>query len=413
MIQTKKPMFTYGYVIVFVAFLIMLISWGTITTFGIFLKPLIKEFGWTRATASGAYTFLFILQGMLGIVMGRLNDKFGPRLIMTASGVLIGSAYLLMSQVTTVFQLYLFYGVLIGLGASSTFVPLSSTIARWFIKYRGQMTGAAVSGLGVGTTILPFAVNLLIASYGWRISYVVIGMLTLPVMIISAQFLRRDPGQMGQLAYGESEIVGDSVELQDCGFSFEEALRNRQFWMLCVLFSCHLFGQQAVLVHIVPHASDIGFSGTMAASILSIIGSLTIAGMIVMSNVGDRLGNKPALIISFVLVTLALFWLLAAREAWMLFIFAVVFGFAFGGIVALESPVVAELFGLRAHGTLFGIVVAAFTLGGGIGAFLTGKVFDITGDYSLAFIASAILSLIGLILVLLLKAPKEEGITNS
>jgi len=327
---------------------------------------------------------------------------------MTVCGLFLGLGYLLMSQISAMWQPYLFYGVLFGIGMSS-FVPMASTVARWFVKRRGLMTGIVLSGVGVGTMIMPPVANQLISSYGWRTSYFIIGIIALVLIVAAAQFLRRDPGQVGQLAYGAYEVKVDNVDLGTKGFSFREAVRTRQFWMVSVLFFAFLFYQHAISVHIVPHATDTGISAIGAASIMSVIGGLSIVGRIVMGSAGDRIGNKLSLVIVLVLALGALFGLIAARELRMFYLFAVLFGFGWGGLSALMSPVVAELFGLKAHGAILGMVLFISAVGGAIGPLIAGRVFDITGSYQLVFLICVVLSVMGLILAALLRPTGREG----
>jgi MFS family permease len=396
-----KPKFFYGYIIVLVAFFIMLVMWGAIYSFGIFFKPLLTEFGWTRAETSGAYSLFMVLHGLVYILTGRLNDKFGPRIVLAVSGLFLGLGYLLMSQVSAIWQLYLFYGVVIAMGMGGT-VPLMSTVARWFTRRRGLVTGIVMSGSGLGTMIMPPMASWLISSYGWPVSYLVIGIITLVLVILAAQFLRRDPTQIGQLPYGADKVKGEGLNLEVGGFSLGAAIRTRQFWMLAVMFLFWAFCVQVIMVHIVPHAIDTGISPASAAGILTIIGGLGIAGRVIMGGSGDRIGNRLALIISFMLIVLALSWVVAAEGMWMLCLFAIIFGFAYGGSVALQSPLVADLFGLRAHGAILGATAFASSIGGAIGPLLAGYIFDITSSYYLAFLVSVTISIVGLVLVSLL-----------
>lgn len=199
MVKDSKPKFFYGYIIVGAGFVISLLTVGTYTSFGVFFKPLSSEFGWTRAMTSGAYSLNMILWGSLSIITGRLNDRFGPRIVITACGFIFGAGYLLMSRISALWQFYLFYGVIIAIGLSGCFTPIASTITRWFTKRRGLATGIVISGIGVGTIIIPPLASQLISIYGWRTSYTILGITTLVLLIISAQFLRRDPGQTGQI----------------------------------------------------------------------------------------------------------------------------------------------------------------------------------------------------------------------
>jgi len=408
-IGSKKPKLFYGYIIVAAAFLIMVAMWGAYYSFGVFFKPLLSEFGWTRAMTSGAFSLCIFLFGLLGIGMGRLTDRFGPRVVISGCGFFLGLGYLLMSQVSALWQLYLFYGVIIAIGLSGSFVPLVSTVARWFVERRGVMTGIAVSGIGAGTMIMPLVANWLISSYGWRTSYIVVGITVLVLIISTAQFLRRDPGQIGQLPYGADEVKVESLNSGTRGFSFQEAIHTRQFWMLGVALLCFGASLQVIMVHIVSYAIDLGVSAASAAVILAIIGGLSTGGRVIMGSAGDRIGNKLALIISFILMSAALFWLLAARELWRLYLFAVIFGFGYGGIAALVSLIVAELFGLSSLGIILGVVAFSITIGEASGPVVAGHIFDITDSYNLAFLACAAMSIIGIILSALLRPPSSQG----
>ena len=402
MVENREARFFYGYIIVASAFLILVLTIGVNFTFGVFLSVLLDEFSWTRAIASGAFSLNLALTGLIGVVAGKMTDQYGPRIVATVCGVLLGLGYLLMSQATTLWHLYLFFGAIVGIGMSTSQTPLPSTIARWFFKRRGMMTGIAVMGIGVGMLVMPPAVSWLISSYGWRTSYMVIGITVLILIVLAAQFLRRDPSQIGKLPYGMNELEEEG-DLQKAGFSLQEAVCKRQFWLFTVAMFFVALCTGAVMIHIVIHATDLGISTANAVIILMVIGGTSIAGRVVMGVTSDRIGNKRALIICFILISAAFFWILIARELWMLYLFAVIFGFSHSGTHTLVSPTVAELFGLSSHGVIFGCIVLGVTLGIATGPVVTGYIFDITSSYQLAFLIYAILNVIGLILILCLK----------
>ena len=408
--ESNKSRFFYGYVIVIVGFFAMALMWGTTLSFGVFLKPMSAEFGWTRAATSGAYSMSMFLLGLLGMVTGRLNDKFGPRIVMTICSFALGLGFLLMAQISALWQLYLLYGVMVAIGTSGGYVPLTSTVARWFVKKRGLMTGIVLSGYGAGAMIGPPVANWLISDYGWRTSYFIMGIATLVSLVLVSQFLRRDPGETGQLAYGEGQINSEELVIETREFSPREATRTRQFWLLCLVFACVGISQIGIMVHIVPHATDLGISTFVAANILAVIGGLNMAGRIGLGSVADRIGNKSALTISLIVLSVSLFWLLFAKELWMFYLFAVIFGFGFGGISALMSPIVAELFGMRAHGAIVGMVTFAWGISAAVGPALAGHIFDIASSYYLGFIVFAVLSVIGLVLVLFLRYTSRKDL---
>ena len=408
MIENRQPKFFYGYVVVAVAFLLMLMMWGAYYSFGIFFEPLLAEFGWTKAMTAGVFSLSFFLTGILGVLAGRLTDRFGPRIVMTVCGFFLGLGYLLVSQTGTVWELYLFYGVVVAIGMAASVIPLQSTVARWFVKRRGAMNGIIISGIGAGMVIVPPIAHRLISIYGWRTSYIVVGISALILIMLSAQFLRRDPGKMGQLPYGESELEA-KVSSQTTGFSLREAIRTWQFWTLVVALLCFTMGEGTILVHIFSHAIGLGISAASAALIIPVIGAISIPGRILMGIAGDRIGNRPAYVICFVFLTISLGWLLVARELWMLILFAVIFGFGYGGLSALISPIVAELFGLSSHGVIFGVVIMfGGSAGMAVGPLLAGHIFDITGSYQTAFVMYVVISVIGLILASRLRPVRLE-----
>jgi MFS family permease len=406
--KTKHDTFFYGYVIVAACFSIQAIGIGTYISYGVFFNSLIAEFGWSRAAIAGASSMAFLFMGLLGIVVGRLNDRIGPRKLMTVTGFFFGLGFLLMSRLGAVWQIYLFYGVVVGIGLSSIDVIPMSTTARWFVRKRGIMTGIAKVGTGAGQFAIPLIASMLIMRYGWRTSYLIIGAAVLILLVAIAQLLKRDPSKIGLLPDGESERSGDNPEEGAGGFSLSEALHTRQFWTICGVSVAIVFCLMSVMVHIVPHAQDIRISAGRAASVLAVIGGVSMAGRFVTGITIDRIGSKRAMICCFGLLIAGLVWLQTAHELWMLYLFAIVYGFAHGGFFTAISPIVAEFFGIRSHGVLFGIVAFSGTVGGAIGPVVTGYIFDVTAAYNLAFWLCALMSAFGLALIVSLKPIKER-----
>jgi len=399
-----RPRFSYGYIVVGAAILIMAIMWGAYNSFGIFFKPVLTDFNWTRAMISGALSLSWIVQGLLGITMGRLTDRFGPRVVLTISGFLVGLGYLLMSQIGAVWQLYLFYGVIIGAGMGGSWVPIVSTVARWFAKRRSLMTGIVLSGVSIGTLIGAPVASRLISAYDWRMSYIIVGGIVLVVGVLAAQFLRRDPTQARQKPYSGSEGEKQEPVSETNSLSLKEAARTRQFWLTSGMFFCLGFCVYTIIAHIVLHAIGLGISPTSAANILATIGGLSIVGRIALGGAADRFGNRRVFIMGFILMAATLFWLVPDKEAWGLYLFAAVFGFAFGGCITSQSPLVARLFGLSSHGLILGVInLLGFTLGAAVGPLIAGYIFDMTDSYQLAFIVTAATGVVGLILTVFLK----------
>jgi MFS family permease len=399
----KRPTYFYGYNIVAAGFGIQAVGIGIYIAFGVFFKPLLTEFEWSRATLSGAQSLALLIAGILGIVIGRLSDRFGPRMVMSVAAFFFGLGLLLMSGLNHVWQLYLFYGVIFGLGLSAIDIIALSTTARWFVRRRGIMTGIVKVGTGAGQLVMPLVASLLIAGYGWRTSYVIIGAAAMVLLIFIGQLLRRNPAQMGLLPDGIKGLQSQNSKLAETGFYMREALRTRQFWTICFAFLATMFCLLVIMVHIVPHVTDLGISSTTAAGILSAIGGISMVGRFVTGVAIDRIGNRLSMIICLILLILALLWLQLAGELWMLYLFAVVYGFGHGGLLTVVSPIVAEYFGIRSHGALFGIVFFSTMVGGALGPVLAGYIFDTTGSYSLAFWICISVAALALVLVLTLR----------
>ena len=245
--------------------------WVVYYAFGVFFKPVLNEFGWTKTTTSGAFSLALMINGLLAIVMGGLTDKFGPRIVVTLCGLLLGLGFFLMSKISAVWQLYLFYGILVGAGMSGSFIPLLSTVARWFLKRRNIMTGITASGTGMGALIGPPVAVRLISIYGWRVSYALIGSIILLIVVLSAQLIKRDPTQVGQVAYGANQVEQKRLNLGADGFSLREAVYTSQFWVFFATGFCYGFCVFTIMVHIVPHAIELGISAIRAANITRIV----------------------------------------------------------------------------------------------------------------------------------------------
>ena len=405
-----RTRFFYGYIVLAAAFIIQAAMFGPRMSFGVFFKPLLIEFGWTRALISGAFSISAIVEGSFGIIIGGINDRLGPRVVMTLCGLLVGLGYLLMSLTSAAWQLYLFYVIIIGIGMGGCYVPLMSTIARWFVKRRSVMTGIVVAGGGIGAIITPPVVNWLISTYGWRNSYIIMGALVLIIIIIAAQFLRRDPTQMGQLPYGANEGEERRLDFNTEGLTLKEAAYTKQLWMTVAMLFCFGFCIFTITVHIVPYATDIGISATAAANILATRSVAGLIGGILLGGLADRIGNRQGYTIGFILISAALVWLLSAREVWMLYLFAVILGFGGGGAATLTSPLAAELFGIRSHGLILGVIGFCHTIGAAVGPFMAGYIFDVTGSYQTAFLTCVAFAVVGLILAIILRPIKRLGV---
>jgi len=396
--------FYYGYIIAAVSLICGFLNAGMIFSFGVFFKPLLNEFGWTRAMTSGAFTVFWIVTAVASVVMGGLNDKIGPRKVVTFCSLLMGLGYLLMSQVNNIWQLYLFYGLIAGIGAGGIAVAFKSTVVKWFPKRMNLISGIMATGGALGTLGLPLIASRLIDAYDWRMSYLIMGSFITVMVVPLAQFLKREPVQMGQVSYTEDR---QNIYPSGEGFNLEEAVHTRQFWLAFILNGLQGLLLATIMVHIVPHANDLGISALNAANILGIMGGIGMISGIATGTSGDKLGIKRTFFILYIMMASSYFWVSNIHELWMFYLFGVVFGLARNGGV-LGSPLIARLFGLKAHGLIFGVMNLAYSIGAATGPLLAGYIFDITDSYTLAFLICGMLGVVAVIAASLLRPTKLE-----
>ena len=400
--------FSYGYIVVSASLVIVTIAEGILYSFGVFFAPLLGEFGWTRAMTSGALSLSTVVHIPILIVVGRLTDRFGPRLVLSACGFFLGLGYLLMSQTNAIWQLYLFYGVIASIGMGFYWVPIISIIPRWFIKKRGLMMAIVTSGVGIGQLVVPPLANWLISIYGWRKSYLIIGSITMGVIMLAAQFLKQHPIQMGQLPYNENKVEEKNSVGKVDGLSIRAAVHTRPFWIASMLLLSWGFCLSIVMVHSVIHAIGLGMSPASAANILAIIGGAGIAGRLAFGRIADAIGMKPILIISMSLISISFLCLLTGTEMWVLYLFAAIFGISYGTMEILQSPIMANLFGLSSLATLMGLNTAIGAIGFVVGPVLGGYIFDVTGSYHIVFIICAAMAMICIMLSTLLPLTRDK-----
>ncbi len=398
----------YRWVMIIISVGILATAALPIFTFGVFFTPLTTEFDWDRGALSGAYSMYLLLTGILSILMGRLSDKYGPRILVTLYGLLTAIGFLLLSQINSLWQVYLIWGFFMGIGASCCFAPVMSTIPRWFAKRTGIAVGIIMAGLSLGAVISPLLAQWLISTYDWRQAFITLGLVIFIIVVPLAQFMKHSPQWAGLKAYGQSQTIEDkqSSALAIEGVPFARAIKTSQFWFFASINFLFFFCLQVVIVHIIPYAVDIEIPAVVAASMLSIIAGSSVIGKLSMGFISDRIGSRLSLIVCLIISTLALIWLLFAEETWMLYIFAVVFGLAYGGIVPLIVLVPVELFGHKFLGIIFGSLIFFGTLGEALGPPLAGSIFDVTGSYRLAFLISVILCALAVIPGLILLRSK-------
>jgi MFS family permease len=411
-----RPRLHYGWIVLGAVVFIMLSASGLRAVLGVFIKPLEAEFGWDRASLSGAAALNLLLLGAIGPFVGWLADRWGPKRVMLLFLGVLGLSAILASRVQSLWQLYATAGVLLALGAGGMGMATAATIAaRWFETRRGLVLGILGAGMSAGQlVVIPLAVWLTI-HYGWRSSFFWLGVsVFLTAIPVALLFVRDSPADKGLAAYGAGAMPrgpGAAPAATDRRVGLSEAMGHPAFWLLAAtFFVCGYTSNGMVLTHLVPHAAEHGFSEMHAAQALGVMGAMNIVGTILSGWICDRFGRKGPLAFYYGVRGLSLLFLLYVWNVPSLHIFAAVFGLNYISTVPPTTTLTANIFGRYSVGTLSGWIFFSHQVGSALGAAAGGWIFDLTGSYSWAFISSAILAFIASGLALTIK---EENVSRT
>jgi len=382
------------YPVVFGACLTQFTIVGLLFAIGLFFDVFEKEFGWSRTILSGSTSLAFLSMGVLAYFGGRLSDRYGPTVVLATTGLLYGVGFALISIVGEPWQLVALFGIFLGMGLATHDVVTLSTIARWFGPRRGLMTGVVKVGTAFGQMVLPLLAAVLMAAVGWRYAALALGYAGAALLLIAAFSVSAPPrnrisaqstARSTARSTAQSAAQSSAQSSEPQGPAFAAVRRGRPFWTMCLIQFLFFPSLMTVPLHIAVHGIDLGMTRTAAATLLTLIGGGSVVGRMTVGTFTDRIGGRNAYILSLMLLVAALLLLLTVRTHWALFVVVTVYGFAHGGLFTVVSPTVAEFFGTRAHGAIFGGIVFFGTIGAAVGPVMAGRVFDVTGSYDLAF----------------------------
>jgi MFS family permease len=375
----------------------------------VFFVPLTREFGWDRASTAGIFSLSILIFGLGSIFAGRMADRWGARWVVGLGGAFLSGGLLLSAGVQSLWQLYLCYGALMGLGVSAGWGPLSAAVSRSFQAGRGLAMGIMSIGISVGILIIPLLSSSLISAFGWRASFVILGVIAAVVMTGSTFLIKKDPrGAQPSGAEGTRAPALDSTS-PPREWSLKQALVTRAFWMLFAGYLLWCTGFYMVSIHLAAYGTDMGLSPAAAAIAVSLIGGGSIFGKIFMGYLSDRIGPQKVLVVNLLLQGLCIFGLVSSRSVAPLYLLSALFGFGYGGTGPQIPVVTAKFFGLSSIGAIFGMLILSGQIGGAIGPVLAGTIFDHTKSYFHGFSVGGITILLAFLLVLLLKAPIQTS----
>ncbi len=408
--ESKESIF-YGWWIVASCFVLLFLFAGAgFYSFSIFIKPLEESFGWSRSAISFAMSIYLMVHGIMGPIVGHLTETYGPKRIITLFAVGSGAAFILISFTSSLWFFYGAYALLSVMTTGIGFIPVSSILARWFIKRRGLAIGIAFVGISVGgLTMAPF-VDFMNTSFSWRFSFVFLGILVWVLALPLTLFIiKGSPKEVGLLP--DNEILEPNAQKkqsqEEQGWPLVPALRSRAFPWISLTFLIAPLAQMGVLQHQVPIITGIGISQSAAATALGFTAGLGGLGKLSFGWITEKIPFHYAAMVCFGLQALGVFILFHADSLAMVWIYVFIFGFAMGGIVVLLPLAVGHFFGLASFGTIMGIISFMQALGCASGAFISGLIYDYFGSYQYALMCYICVYLVATLTIFLAGKPKE------
>ncbi|TCW76882.1 MFS transporter [Burkholderia sp. SRS-46] len=397
------PRLFHGWYVVAAAFAVTFVGFGSAYSFSAFVESLQRDFAASRGQISLVFSLAGFLYFGFGVVSGPLADRLGSRRLAVAGMLLTAAGLAAAGAARTLMQVYVAYGLGVGLGVGCAYVPAVGAVQRWFVRRRGFASGLAVAGIGVGTLVMPPLASALIAHVGWRGAYFTLAALAVLLGAGMSLLIENDPRGRGLLPDGDRAVdvpaAGASHDGHSAppapalrapaGATVREAVTSRPFASLYAACLVCSFGVFVPFVHLVPYAVDHGVKPSAAVLLLGAIGVGSTAGRFFLGGLADRFGRRASLLAMFAGMAVALVAWAAAGDFAALAAFALVFGVFYGGWVAVLPAVAMDYFGGRNVSGIIGVLYTSVAFGTLIGPAAAGFIYDAGGGYLVPILASA------------------------
>jgi MFS family permease len=399
-----KTRIFYGWVVVAISFVTIAVGLTMRSSFTVFYVAILREFGWSRASTAGAYSLALITAGLAGLAMGALIDRFGPRTVMPAGATILSLGLLGLYRMTTIWEFYFLFGVVVSVGVSALWwVPHAAILSNWFVKKRSTALGIAMAGMGTGGVIFLPLIQYLILKFGWRETFVIMGAVVFLTLVpLTAIFQRHKPEDMGLAPDGapesaertgprrlrESVVVDTAWASRD--WSIGTALKTRRLWLL--FFVSVGTGFRVSVITAIGIAAVVGSLGSVAGGFFS-----------------DRFGREIPYTLSCIVTVLGIVILMLIGDMshpWLLAAYALLFGIGSGSNTPLLPAIQADIFQGRHFGSIFGFTNLGFGVGGAVGPWFAGAIFDATRSYTIAF-SAVVVVVLATVLFVWMAAPRK------
>jgi len=382
----------YGWIVVGISTAVNALAWGARASFALFYVAILAEFGWGRGSTALGYSLSWLCFVVFAPVAGWLHDRWGARTVVTIGGLVLGLALALTGQVTSLTRFYLYFGVLGAAGIACILIPSTTIVTRWFVRSRGTAMGVLSAGTPIGTVAF-YPVNAwLIATLGWRTALVAFGCIV-AAATISLALLYRVP-QPGEEWAARGEPAKDPRDERAAAedWTLQRALRNRRLWAAFTMTGLGVIGYQIMATHQIAHAVDRGFEQTTVVWLFALGAACMMTGNLLGGWLSDHFGRGWVFVVGTGVAIGGIVCLAVMRgpQDLPLLVLYTASGFGFGMRIAQLSAIPADAFAGPNLGAILGVVQAGGGLGGAIGPFLGGWLFDVTGSYHLAFTAASL-----------------------
>jgi MFS family permease len=414
--STKKRIF-YGWILL--AALVIVGGIGPMTRYSVsaFFPDLSQDLNWSRSLIGTAQSVSLWVYSFVSILTGLMIDRIGGRKVVLFGGIICLIGWLLLSTMNSIWQLFLYYGGVMGIAISFTHLVCVQSISRkWFVKKAGLAGGIVGSAFAVGTSIFSPLMTALAADYGWRnVSLVAAFLSGIPIILLALFVIKDTPESVGLTPDGGPPAAfSPQAGINDKHWTVREALKTRQFWLLFISYSLTGVVYNGIIGHIVIWAVDLGSSAAAAGIFVTLFNGPSVAARVLGGMMGDWHGKQKILIIGTAMsLVVALFGFLGVSSSTMLTSFIIIIGLAAGFSNTLFAPYLGDLYGRQNVGSLFGVLTLGWGLIGGVGPLLWGRIYDWTGGYQTALLISVVCYAAALAAVCLIRPLKEPAIAKS
>jgi MFS family permease len=405
--QTRTFYWHYAWVIVSIIAVMQMVGASVRMAFGVFIDPLTATYGWGQGTVTFAYALASIVTALVSPLAGSFGDRVGARRAMMAGSVLFVIGMALTGTITEPWQLYLYFGVLLGVAQAIFLVPLIPAAMIWYRRHLGLGMGVLMAAWGVGPALAAPILGLLIEQTGWKSTFWITGAASGVIMAILIAFFRDQPSDKGLVPYGAQP--GDAIPTQrDVDKTriklFARYIREtKAYWNLSSIHFLGCVGHAIIIVYIIPIAVFAGISLVAAASLLTVMSAVSVSTRLIVPILSERAGTKTTMTITYILqgvTVLPLYW---AHDLWQFYVFAVIFGIGYGGESGAFPILNRKYFGHAPVGIAHGFQMLGAGLGMALGGWIGGVIFDTMNSYDLVIAISIVASLVGAVSVVFLE----------